>query len=132
MDRRTQRFEVKAKLDAESFFDKEVQAWVSFCPVLNVYSQGKTQEESREAMKSAILMFVTTCYERSILDNVLNSRGFRPMTPGDEDKHYSAQRISVRPVPVDAFCVDVDLPLFQQSEPARGLPPAQGSEDRPS
>lgn len=112
---RRQKVEFRAQLQAEIFFDKEVNAFVSYCPALDIYAQADTEMESREAMAGAIMMFIKTCYDRNTLDNVLNARGFRNTKRTDDGKDDcdDVQRISVRPIRErrSLFDVDVDVPF---------------------
>lgn len=57
--------------------DEETGVYVGFCPVLKVYSQGRTEKEAEDAVLSAATFFIGTCYERDILHNVLRERGLK-------------------------------------------------------
>ena len=54
---------------------------VAFCPQLNIYSQGRTAEEARAALKSAVSLWVRNCYQRSVLEPALHELGFTRMDP---------------------------------------------------
>ena len=73
--------------------------WVySACPVLDVYSQGRSEMEALANLAEALHLFVESCYNRGTLDEVLKESGFEPDgtdEPEDDDGRY----------------VDVDLPL---------------------
>ena len=58
-------------------FGEETGVHVGFCPVLKVYSQGRTEKEAEDAVLSAVTFFIGTCYERDILHNVLRKRGLK-------------------------------------------------------
>jgi len=60
--------------------DKETNVFVSRCPALDLYSQGTSEDEAVRALSSAIHLFLTTCFERDILGEVLKQRGFSAMT----------------------------------------------------
>jgi predicted RNase H-like HicB family nuclease len=60
--------------------DDEANVYVGYCPALKIYSQGKTEEESEEAVVSAVKLFLVACYERDILHSALRSRGMTRAT----------------------------------------------------
>jgi predicted RNase H-like HicB family nuclease len=57
--------------------DDEASVFVSQCPALGIYSQGETIAEAREAINSAVAMYLATAYEFDRLDQVLRRAGFR-------------------------------------------------------
>lgn len=59
--------------------DEADDIWVSVCPRLKVYSQGENEEEAVAAMRSAILLHVTTAFDQNRLDKVLHAAGFYKM-----------------------------------------------------
>lgn len=50
--------------------------FVSHCPVLDVFSQGATEQEALENIKEAVQLFIESCYMRGCLDQVLKDSGF--------------------------------------------------------
>lgn len=59
---------------------REDGLFVSFCPVLDVMSQGKTDKEAIHNLIEATQAFLLSCYERGTLDQVLKDCGFQPIT----------------------------------------------------
>ena len=55
---------------------KEEGLFISCCPVLDIYSQGKTAAEARKNIIEATRLFITACFERGTLDAVLKECGF--------------------------------------------------------
>jgi predicted RNase H-like HicB family nuclease len=53
------------------------QRWVAGCPQLDVYSQGKTEQEAKDRLKQALLLWVESCFERGTLEDALRQVGFR-------------------------------------------------------
>lgn len=53
-------------------------AVVASVPELDVVTQGKDRTEARQNLIEAIQLFLESCYERGVLDEVLMSCGFRP------------------------------------------------------
>ncbi|MXZ47343.1 MAG: type II toxin-antitoxin system HicB family antitoxin [Chloroflexi bacterium] len=61
---------------------REDDAYVSFWPTLEVYSQGDTPAEARENLSEAARLFVESCRELGTLEAVLRSRSaFRYFDP---------------------------------------------------
>lgn len=74
--------------------------FLASCPVLDVHSQGDTEEEAKKNLGEAVSLFLISCFERGTLDEVLKSCGFRP------GRH-------VRPLKMPAAgTIDVSLPFL--------------------
>ena len=56
--------------------------YVSVCPRLGVYSQGETEAEALDAIKSAVVLHLTTAFDHNRLDKVLRKAGFQKMLRG--------------------------------------------------
>ena len=79
--------------------------FVSFCPALDVYSQGPSEEAAIENLAEALQLFVESCLARGTLDRVLKDCGFEPE--------------AAKPEPVeDLYMAHVPLSLVVH-EPAR-------------
>lgn len=58
---------------------KKKDGWfIACCPILDVFSQGKTESKARDNLFDALSLFLTSCYERGVLDEVLKESGLRP------------------------------------------------------
>ena len=57
-------------------YDDEIDEYVSYCPALELYSQGSTQDGAISGIQEAITMFLWNCYERGTLNQVLHESGF--------------------------------------------------------
>jgi predicted RNase H-like HicB family nuclease len=75
---------------------KKEKYYVSCCPVLDVYSQGETQEKAVKNLVEALRVFITSCFERGTLDEVLKACGFK----ADKKAPRSSRRRNVIDVPV--------------------------------
>ncbi|MGU9951876.1 MAG: type II toxin-antitoxin system HicB family antitoxin [Gammaproteobacteria bacterium WSBS_2016_MAG_OTU1] len=51
--------------------------YVSYCPALDVYSQGKTIAEAKKNIIEATTLFIESCFEGGTLSDVLHESGFR-------------------------------------------------------
>ena len=52
--------------------------WIlSYCPILDIYSQGSTEKKAKENLGEAILAFFISCFERGTLDKALKECGFK-------------------------------------------------------
>lgn len=70
--------------------------YISNCPVLDVYSQGKNEEEAKLNLIEALSLFFVSCYERGTLDDVLKECGFVPAKPSKRQKKIDANYIDVQ------------------------------------
>lgn len=52
-------------------YDKEVDVYVSHCPIFNLYSQGRTIEEAKEAICEAIYLLVDVSFKEGVLEKSL-------------------------------------------------------------
>lgn len=86
---------------------KKQKWYVSHCPVLDVSSQGDTEEEAKRNLIEAISLFMITCHEMGTLDKVLKDCGFVP--------DYSPAPSSVRSVDSSGY-IDVPLPFIIDME----------------
>lgn len=60
--------------------DREDDLYVSCCPILDVVSQGYSEEEAIKNLGEAVSLFIGTCFEMGTLDEVLKQCGFQPVT----------------------------------------------------
>ncbi len=49
-------------------YDKEAAVYVAYCPALDVYSQGESEAEAREAICEAVGLYLQTAYDHARLD----------------------------------------------------------------
>ncbi len=92
------KFHIDCKLSAGIRFDDAAGVHVSWCPALDIYSQGESEAEAKAAIESAVLMYVTNCVRRGVLEAVLKERGFGVSAkPPKNDTSDSGEYISVRP-----------------------------------
>ena len=55
---------------------KDGEWYVSHCPEIDVYSQGRTKKEAAENLNEAARLFFISCIERGVLDQALRECGF--------------------------------------------------------
>ncbi len=61
---------------------KRKKEWiVASCPILDIFSQGETEEKAKKNLAEALSLFFISCFERGTLDEVLKNCGFRAV-PG--------------------------------------------------
>lgn len=72
--------------------DQEAGVHVGYCPALNIYSQGRSEDEAQEAVVDAAKLFIINCYRRDILNRVLRDCG---MTEAVEGSTGSKQFIEI-------------------------------------
>jgi predicted RNase H-like HicB family nuclease len=78
--------------------------WVlASCPVLDIHSQGETEEKAKKNLAEAISLFLISCFERGTLDAVLKNCGFKP--------RYEMPSAKLPPMKSQNF-IDVPIPFY--------------------
>lgn len=102
--------------------DEDVDGFVSHCPTLDVYSQGETEEEALEAIKSAVTMHITTAFDFNRLEKVLRKAGFERFSkPGQRPGPVlgDAEYVSVAVTPDPKMKqVRISLPMHLLDQPS--------------
>jgi predicted RNase H-like HicB family nuclease len=93
--------------------------WSAGSPGLDVWSQGATREEAKQALQEAIELFIESCLERDTLDGVLRDCGFR-LVPSGVRIPSNAEEIRVEKLQGDddellgeGFPLDITIPAYQ-------------------
>jgi hypothetical protein len=71
--------------------------FLSWCPMLEIKSQGTTAAQARAALDDSVRLFVVHCFRRGILESTLSTMGLQEVEAVEDHE----ERISVRPIPVD-------------------------------
>lgn len=79
---------------------KKKNWFVSYCPILDVCSQGETKEKALKNLSEALRLFLVSCYERGTLDTVLRECGFEPI-----------ERVPTKLKPFSKKYEAIDIPL---------------------
>ena len=76
------------KLGAYQRRDEETQAYVLYCPFLDLYTAAQTRGDVLPSMTNAAGMFIRVCCDRGVLEQVLQKRGFQvhPRAAGPSGK----------------------------------------------
>lgn len=115
--------QVSFRLSFSTRHDAEAGVHVGYCRTLNLYSQGRTDEEAEQAVVSAAALFISTCYDRDILHSVLRKRGMTKATSAGLSKvinsDKNAEFISVQTFDRE-FWRDVPINLVAAQEAAVG------------
>ncbi|MEW6202185.1 MAG: type II toxin-antitoxin system HicB family antitoxin [bacterium] len=90
---------------------KDGDWYVSCCPPLDVYSQGKTKEEAINNLIEASTLFIESCIKRGTLDEVLRELGF--------EAYEKPVRGKERKIPKGTIPIEIPIPLLF-NERARG------------
>ena len=112
------RLTVSFKLSAEVSRDPDTQSFMSYCPALDLYSAGRTDDHARSALVSGAEMYLRHCFQRGILDRMLTEGGFSavsPTRPGDLEG--AGQFMAVREKSLYEF--NVSIPMEQEIAPCQ-------------
>ena len=71
---------IKVSLSAVVYLEKETGIHVSYCPALDLCSQGKNKTEARKMLTEAVEIFIQSCIEDDTLKSVLQDCGFHRAT----------------------------------------------------
>jgi predicted RNase H-like HicB family nuclease len=74
--------------------------YVASCPLLDVHSQGDTQEQAKQNLREALVAFLSSCLERRVLDEVLKDCGLTSIVadvaePLFEEPHQTKDYINI-------------------------------------
>ena len=58
---------------------KRAKWFLASCPILDIHSQGETEEKAKKNLVEAASLFLISCFERGTLDEVLKKCGFTPI-----------------------------------------------------
>ena len=109
MIKRAQHVEFMARLPYSVQHRKK---WVvACCPILDVHSQGKSEEEAVKNLTEALSLFFLSCFERGILDEVLKESGFSTPITKDISKIKPAAEKQQPPT------IDVPIPFLVHQAP---------------
>ena len=82
---------------------------MSYCPALQIYSQGTNEDRAQTDLKSAVLLFLFKSIECGELGRTLSERGFKKVSARraiiPKDKESSVPRI----IPKDDDCVTIEV-----------------------
>ena len=68
---------VSIRMHLRGYVKKEKPGmYVSYCPALDLCSQGETAKKARENIVEAVQLFIESCLEDGTLHNVLRESGF--------------------------------------------------------
>ncbi len=102
------------KLSVTIRHDEEAGAFVSHCPLLNIFSQGDSEEEAKEAVKEAVSLQLNALYQFDRLHQLLLRSGFTSMSgkaSAPDLNTYPGQYIGVLERDAKAFEIEVPLTL---------------------
>lgn len=55
---------IQVELEIEVRYDAASKTFVSYCPALDVYSQGVNETEARAAIEGAVALYLAACRDR--------------------------------------------------------------------
>jgi predicted RNase H-like HicB family nuclease len=118
---------VAISIDLLCTLKKEAEGlWVAGCPLLDLYSQGSSENDAKRSLEEAILLWVENCVERGTLDQALRECGFhsvRPETVREGDQHIAVHPASQQEtLPANTFPIHLSIPAYQAAAFSKQLP----------
>jgi predicted RNase H-like HicB family nuclease len=80
-----QRGFVKFSFKLPMLIKQEGEWHYAVCPALDVHSQGLTREEAKINLMEAVQLFIESCFQRRVLDDVLMDCGFETADDNTND-----------------------------------------------
>lgn len=77
--------------------------FLASCLILDVHSQGETEELARKNLTEALTLFFQSCFERGTLDTVLKECSFKANADLEKTANKPAGRYDF---------IDISIPLF--------------------
>lgn len=82
---------------------KRRKHFLASCPILDVHSQGETQEQAKNNLADALVLFFQSCFERGTLDEVLKESGFQSHAIVKDRDEADLRHSDI---------IDISIPLF--------------------
>jgi predicted RNase H-like HicB family nuclease len=101
IQKKTETIELRLQLPVR--IERKDKWYISSCPILDVFSQGKTEEKAKNNLAEALNAFLISCLERGTLEAVLKQRGFKPA---------GATHIPKRKLAKDEEYLNIPIPLL--------------------
>ncbi len=74
---------IKIEMQLPVLLQKKEKWFVSSCPILDVFSQGETEEQAKNNLIEALSLFLSSCYEHGTFEAVLQQCGFQRAVSND-------------------------------------------------
>lgn len=91
---------VMMEMKLPSRIRKKGKWFISSCPVLDVYSQGRTRAQAEKNLADALATFLIDCHEHGTLDQVLRESGFVAVSESATKRSRVARKSTQVVVPV--------------------------------
>jgi predicted RNase H-like HicB family nuclease len=85
-------------------FTRKKEWYLASCPILDIHSQGDTEKEAKANLCEAVSLFITSCFERGVLDEVLKNCGFQAVY---SDRPHGKQKVVKK-----SDYIKVPIPFF--------------------
>jgi len=93
---------VEFTLKVPTKIKKKGNIYISSCEVLDINTQGYSKEEAKSNLLEALKLFISSCFERGTLDEVLKDCGFKLQTKATKPSRRSNPNLMSVPIPFTA------------------------------
>jgi predicted RNase H-like HicB family nuclease len=97
-------------------------AWVSWCPELDLFSQGETLDRAFDALKETVRSWITHCYKQGILDDSLIKRGWS-VSKSEPGESFVVDGLSLQKHKLAEYphsrSLEIDVPLYMVADAAK-------------
>jgi len=98
------RIAVQFSLHLPAKVTKKKKWFVASCPILDVHSQGETEDQAKKSLAEALSLFFISCHDRGALDAILKDCGFISV-------HPSATQQKITALPENEY-INVPIPFY--------------------
>lgn len=116
------RMKIEYRLQCRVRHSDATGLYVASCPLLDLATQGRTEDEARRAIEGGITMFLKACLRRGVLEKFLTQRGFAVVddaVPTSIPPTADGEFVNVSP---DDSVWDVNIPVYMLPQSGFGFP----------
>ena len=104
------RVDLNIELQALLRFDED--AWLAWCPSLDISSQAESQDQALQALQEAVQLWFESCLERGVLREALLETNFKLAHSGAK----SQNQVSIREKNEIERPIEVKMPAYVAAE----------------
>jgi predicted RNase H-like HicB family nuclease len=111
---------VEISLDLQCTLRRDTRTrWIAGCPTLDVYSQGRDENDAKRSLEEAITFWVESCLERGTLDEALRELGFHRQDDKAAGRCEPSHPREAAASGVEAFSIHLKIPAYQAAALSR-------------
>jgi predicted RNase H-like HicB family nuclease len=113
---------IAVKVNVKVRHDEEAGVFVSHCPVLNIFSQGETEDEAKQAIEEAVKLHLIVAFRFDRLHQLLLRSGFTMGTGVPDLESFPGEYVALTEVPDNSKQFKIEVPLTLVAAAAKNNP----------